>query len=112
MIMDNNNIIIDYILEFLQQNKIWVFVTIITTLICNPIEMIVLSDLFSHFTTAVNNLEYNNTILILFKIAGLSAFIDTVYMISNYFDKLYYPMMEKFIRFKLIDVIFKNIEVN
>ena len=110
--MDNNNIIIDYILEFLQQNKIWVFVTMITTLICNPIEMIVLSDLFSHFTTAVNNLEYNNTILILFKIAGLSAFIDTVYMISNYFDKLYYPMMEKFIRFKLIDVIFKNIEVN
>ena len=111
MMMDNN-IIIDYILEFLDQNKIWVFVTIITTLICNPIEMIVLSDLFSHFTTAVNNLEYNNTILILFKIAGLSALIDTIYMISNYFDKLYYPMMEKFIRFKLIDVIFKNIEVN
>jgi ABC-type multidrug transport system fused ATPase/permease subunit len=45
------------------------------------------------------------------KIAGLSIFIDTVYMISNYFDKIYYPMMEKFIRFKLIDVIFKNIEV-
>jgi ABC-type multidrug transport system fused ATPase/permease subunit len=33
-------------------------------------------------------------------------------MISNYFDKIYYPMMEKFIRFELIDVIFKNIEVN
>jgi ABC-type multidrug transport system fused ATPase/permease subunit len=33
-------------------------------------------------------------------------------MIGNYFDKMYYPMMEKFIRFELIDVIFKNIEVN
>jgi ABC-type bacteriocin/lantibiotic exporter with double-glycine peptidase domain len=33
-------------------------------------------------------------------------------MVSNYFDKIYYPMMEKFIRFELIDVIFKNIEVN
>lgn len=73
--------------------------------------MIILSDLFSHFTTAINNLEYNNSITILMKIAGLSVFIDTVYMISNYFDKIYYPMMEKFIRFKLIDVIFKNIEV-
>jgi ABC-type multidrug transport system fused ATPase/permease subunit len=46
------------------------------------------------------------------KIAGLSVFVDTVYMISNYYDKIYYPMMEKFIRFSLIDVIFKNIEVN
>jgi ATP-binding cassette subfamily B protein len=33
-------------------------------------------------------------------------------MIGNYYDKVYYPKMEKFIRFKLIDVIFKNIEVN
>ena len=107
-----NNIIIGYILEFLKQNKIWVFITIITTLICNPIEMIVLSDLFSHFTNAVNNLQYANSITILLKIAGLSVFVDTVYMISNYFDKIYYPMMEKFIRFELIDVIFKNIEVN
>jgi ATP-binding cassette subfamily B protein len=108
----NNNIIIGYILDFLQQNKIWVFITIITTLICNPIEMIVLSDLFSKFTSAVNNLEYTNSITILMKIAGLSVFVDTVYMVSNYFDKIYYPMMEKFIRFELIDVIFKNIEVN
>ena len=107
-----NNIIVGYILEFLKQNKIWVFITIITTLICNPIEMIVLSDLFSHFTTAVNNLQYTNSITILLKIAGLSVFVDTVYMISNYYDKIYYPMMEKFIRFELIDVIFKNIEVN
>ena len=108
----NNNIIIGYILDFLQQNKLWVAITIITTLICNPIEMIVLSDLFSHFTTAVNKLEYKNSITILLKIAGLSVFVDTVYMVGNYFDKIYYPMMEKFIRFELIDVIFKNIEVN
>ena len=108
----NNNIIVGYILDFLQQNKLWVAITIITTLICNPIEMIVLSDLFSHFTTAVNNLEYKNSITILMKIAGLSVFVDTVYMVSNYYDKIYYPMMEKFIRFSLIDVIFKNIEVN
>lgn len=74
--------------------------------------MIVLSDLFSNFTGAINGLEYSKSITILLKIAGLSMFVDTVYMISNYFDKIYYPMMEKFIRFKLIDVIFKNIEVN
>lgn len=108
----NNNIIVGYILDFLKENKIWVAITIITTLICNPIEMIVLSDLFSHFTAAVNKLEYTNSITILMKIAGLSVFVDTVYMIGNYFDKIYYPMMEKFIRFELIDVIFKNIEVN
>jgi ABC-type bacteriocin/lantibiotic exporter with double-glycine peptidase domain len=86
--------------------------TIITTLICNPIEMIVLSDLFSHFTTAINNMQYSESITILLKIAGLSIAVDTVYMFSNYFDKIYYPLMEKFIRFELIDVIFKNIEVN
>jgi hypothetical protein len=34
----NTNIIVGYILDFLTQNKIWVFITIITTLICNPIE--------------------------------------------------------------------------
>ena len=107
-----NNIIIGYIFDFLKQNKIWMFMTIITTLICNPIEMIVLSDLFSHFTTAINNMQYSESITILLKIAGLSIAVDTVYMFSNYFDKIYYPMMEKFIRFELIDVIFKNIEVN
>ena len=110
--INDNNLIVGYILEFLKQNKLWVFITIITTLICNPIEMIVLSDLFSHFTTAINKLQYQNSITILMKIAGLSIFVDSVYMIGNYFDKIYYPMMEKFIRFELIDVIFKNIEVN
>lgn len=107
-----NNIIIGYIFDFLKQNKIWMFMTIITTLICNPIEMIVLSDLFSHFTTAINNMQYSDSITILLKIAGLSIAVDTVYMLSNYYDKIYYPLMEKFIRFELIDVIFKNIEVN
>ena len=107
-----NNIIIGYIFDFLKQNKIWMFMTIITTLICNPIEMIVLSDLFSNFTTAINNMQYSDSITILLKIAGLSIAVDTVYMFSNYFDKIYYPLMEKFIRFELIDVIFKNIEVN
>ena len=33
-------------------------------------------------------------------------------MINSYYDKINYPKMEKFIRFKLIDLIFKNIEVN
>lgn len=107
----NNNIIIDYILEFLKENKFWVFITIITTLVCNPIEMIVLSDLFSKFTNAVDKLEYNTSMIVIWKIAGISIFIELVYMISNFYDKIYYPLMEKFIRFKLIDVIFKNIEV-
>jgi ABC-type multidrug transport system fused ATPase/permease subunit len=108
----DNQLITGYIFDFLKENQIWVFINIITTLICNPVEMIVLSDLFSNFTGAINGLEYSKSITILLKIAGLSMFVDTVYMISNYFDKIYYPMMEKFIRFKLIDVIFKNIEVN
>ena len=110
--MNHNNIIINYILEFVKDNKFWIFITILTTLICNPIEMIVLSDLFAKFTTAINGIEYNNSIIILWKIAALSIFIDSVYMVGNYFDKIYYPMMERFIRFKLIDIIFKNIEVN
>ena len=110
--MEHDNIIIGYILDFLNENKIWLIITIVVTLLCNPIEMIVLSDLFTNFTTAINNLEYNNSISILWKIAAVNVFIDSVYMIGNYYDKIYYPKMEKFIRFKLIDVIFKNIEVN
>ena len=110
--MSNDNIITGYILEFLKENKIWLIVTIVVTLLCNPIEMIWLSDLFTNFTTAINNLEYDNSISILWKIAAVNVFIDSVYMIGNYYDKVYYPKMEKFIRFKLIDVIFKNIEVN
>ena len=110
--MANDNIIIGYILEFLKENKIWLIITIVVTLLCNPIEMILLSDLFTNFTTAINNLEYDNSISILWKIAAVNVFIDSVYMIGNYYDKVYFPKMEKFIRFKLIDVIFKNIEVN
>jgi ABC-type bacteriocin/lantibiotic exporter with double-glycine peptidase domain len=110
--MANDNIITGYILEFLKENKIWLIVTIVVTLLCNPLEMIWLSDLFTNFTTAINNLEYDNSISILWKIAAVNVFIDSVYMIGNYYDKVYFPKMEKFIRFKLIDVIFKNIEVN
>jgi len=110
--MANDNIITGYILEFLNENKIWLIITIVVTLLCNPIEMIWLSDLFTNFTTAINNLEYDNSISILWKIAAVNVFIDSVYMIGNYYDKVYFPKMEKFIRFKLIDVIFKNIEVN
>lgn len=110
--MANDNIITGYILEFLKENNIWLIITIVVTLLCNPIEMIWLSDLFTNFTTAINNLEYDNSISILWKIAAVNVFIDSVYMIGNYYDKVYFPKMEKFIRFKLIDVIFKNIEVN
>jgi len=104
--------IIGYILEFLNQNKIWVIITIIITLICNPIEMIWLSDLFTQFTTAIDHLHYQDSISILWKMTAVYIFVDIANMISNYYDKIYYPMMEKFIRFKLIDVIFKHIEVN
>ena len=109
---DENNIIIGYIWEFFKEHKLWVFVTISILFITNPLEMIVLSNLFSSFTTAINKLDYNNSISILWKIAGLYILIDVIYGISSYFDKKYYPEMEKFIRFKLIDVLFKNIELN
>ena len=107
-----DNIIIGYIWEFFKEHKLWVFVTICVLFITNPLEMIVLSDLFSSFTNAINKLDYDNSISILWKIAGLYALIDIIYGISSYFDKIYYPQMEKFIRFELIDVMFKNIELN
>ena len=107
-----NNIIIGYILEFVKENKIWLIVTILVMLICNPIEMIVLSDLFAKFTTAINDLAYNESITTLWKMTAIYIFIDVAYMIGNYFDKIYYPKLEKFIRFKLIDVIFKHNEEN
>jgi len=107
-----NNIIIGYILEFIKDNKIWLIITILVTLICNPIEMIVLSDLFTKFTTAINDLAYNESITTLWKMTAVYIFIDVAYMLGNYFDKIYYPKLEKFIRFKLIDVIFKHNEEN
>jgi ABC-type multidrug transport system fused ATPase/permease subunit len=107
-----DNIIIGYILEFVKDNKIWLIVTILVTLICNPIEMIVLSDLFTKFTTAINDLAYNESITTLWKMTAVYIFIDVAYMLGNYFDKIYYPKLEKFIRFKLIDVIFKHNEEN
>jgi ABC-type multidrug transport system fused ATPase/permease subunit len=110
--IDDSNIIIGYIIDFLKENKIWFIVTIMVTLICNPIEMIVLSDLFTSFTTAINNLEYAKSISVLWKMTAVYIFIDLAYMLGNYFDKIYYPKLEKFIRFKLIDIIFKHNEEN
>ena len=107
-----NNIIIGYISEFIKDNKIWLIITILVTLICNPIEMIVLSDLFTKFTTAIHDLAYNESITTLWKMTAIYIFIDVAYMLGNYFDKIYYQKLEKFIRFKLIDVIFKNNEEN
>ena len=107
-----NNIILGYILEFIKDNKLWLIITILVTLICNPIEMIVLSDLFTKFTTAINDLAYNESITTLWKMTAVYIFIDVAYMLGNYFDKIYYPKLEKFIRFKLIDVIFKHNEEN
>lgn len=113
---DNNvkdNIIIGYIFEFLKQNKLWVIVTLLIVFITNPLEMIVLSDLFGNFTSTIGKLDYDNSIKILWKIVGLYILIDTMNILgTSYLDKKYYPMMEKFVRFKIFDVIFKNIEVN
>ena len=105
-------ILLGYIFDFLKQNIWWVITTIVILFITNPLEMIVLSNLFSNFTNAINTLDYNASISALWKIAGLYVLIDAMYMVSSYYDKISYPKMEKFIRFKLIDAIFKNIEVN
>lgn len=107
-----NNLVIGYILEFLNQNKIWVVIAISVIIICNPIEMIILSNLFTSFTTAINNHEYDSSISTLWKITAINIILDGLYLLNSHFDKHYYPKMEKFIRFKLIDIIFKNIEVN
>jgi ABC-type multidrug transport system fused ATPase/permease subunit len=109
---DKSNIIVGYILEFFKENKIWIIVTILVVFITNPLEMIVLSNLFTNFTTSINKMDYDGSISSLWKIAGLYTIIDAIYGINSYLDKIYYPKMEKFMRFKLIDVIFKNIEVN
>jgi len=109
---EERNIIIGYVLEFFKENKLWLFSTICIIFITNPLEMIVLSNLFASFTNAINKLDYDNSISILWKIAGLYFLIDIIYTISSYVDKTHYPKLEKFIRFKLIDVIFKNIEIN
>jgi len=105
-------ILLSYIFDFVKQNILWVIVTIVILFVTNPLEMIVLSNLFSNFTTAINTLDYEGSISALWKIAGLYVLIDAMYMFNSYYDKINYPKMEKFIRFKLIDAIFKNIEVN
>jgi len=106
------NILWGYIFDFFKQNILWVIVTVVVLFVTNPLEMIVLSNLFTDFTNSINKLDYSGSISILWKIAGLYTLIDTIYMLSSYYDKIYYPKMEKFIRFKLVDLIFKNIEVN
>ena len=108
----DNNIIVGYIFEFLKQNKIWAIVTLLVVFITNPLEMIILSNLFSDFTTSINKKDYDGSMINLWKIAGVYTLIESMNVLSSYFDTKYYPMLEKFVRFKLIDVIFKNIEVN
>ena len=56
------NILLGYIFEFIKQNILWVIVTIVILFITNPLEMIVLSNLFSKFTTAINTLDYKESI--------------------------------------------------
>jgi ABC-type multidrug transport system fused ATPase/permease subunit len=106
------SILLEYIFDFGKQNIMWVIITIFILFITNPLEMIVLSNLFSNFTNAINTLDYKASISALWKIAGLYILIDGIYMLNSYYDKINYPKMEKFIRFKLVDAIFKNIEVN
>jgi ABC-type multidrug transport system fused ATPase/permease subunit len=108
----NKSILLEYIFDFIKQNILWVVITIFILFITNPLELIVLSNLFSNFTTAINTLDYKASISALWKIAGLYVLIDAMYMFNSYYDKINYPKMEKFIRFKLVDAIFKNIEVN
>lgn len=107
-----DNIIVGYIFEFLKENKIWAIVTLAIVFITNPLEMILLSDLFSKFTTSIDKKDYDGSMINLWKIAGVYTLIESMNVLSSYFDTKYYPMLEKFVRFKLIDVIFKNIEVN
>jgi len=105
------NIINGYIFEFLKQNKIWVLITLIIVFITNPFELIVLANLFSNFTTSISKNDYKGSMNTLLKIAGVYTIIECINIINSYFDRKYYPILEKFIRIKLIDVIFKNIEV-
>ena len=106
------NIILGFILDFFKQNILWVVITIVVLFVTTPLEMIILSNLFSDLTISINKLDYSYSINILWKIAGLYTLLDVIYVINSYYDKISYPKLEKFIRFKLIDVIFKNIEVN
>jgi ABC-type multidrug transport system fused ATPase/permease subunit len=108
----NKNILIGFVLDFYKQNILWLIVTIVVLFVTTPLEMIVLSNLFSKFTGYINKLDHDNSMSTLWKIAFLYIIIDVIYMINSYYDKICYPKMEKFIRFKLIDLIFKNIEVN
>ena len=99
------NIILGFILDFFKQNILWVVITIVVLFVTTPLEMIILSNLFSDLTISINKLDYSYSINILWKIAGLYTLLDVIYVINSYYDKISYPKLEKFIRFKLIDVI-------
>ena len=42
------NIIMGFIIDFFKQNMVWVIVTVVVLFVTNPLEMIVLSNLFTH----------------------------------------------------------------
>ena len=106
------SIIWGYIIDFLKKNILTTSVTIIVLFITSPLELIVLSNLITSFTHFVEKLDYTGSINSLWKIAALFTFTDIAYMIVAYFEKINYTQLEKYIRLNLVDVMFKNIEVN
>ena len=107
-----SSIIWGYIIDFLKKNILTTSVTIIVLFITTPLELIVLSNLITSFTHFVEKLDYTGSINSLWKIAALFTFTDIAYMIVAYFEKINYTQLEKYIRLNLVDVMFKNIEVN
>jgi len=67
----DKNILTGFVFDFYKQNILWVIVTIVVLFVTSPLEMIVLSNLFSSFTSSINKLDYGNSISILWKIAFL-----------------------------------------
>ena len=92
------NIILGFILDFFKQNILWVVITIVVLFVTTPLEMIILSNLFSDLTIAINKLDYSYSINILWKIAGIYTLLDVIYVINSYYDKISYHKLEKFIR--------------
>ena len=72
------NILMGFIFDFFKQNILWLIITITVLFITSPLEMIVLSSLFSDFTGAINKLDYSNSINRLWKIAGLYTLLDVI----------------------------------
>ena len=107
-----NSIILGYIIDFLKKNTLIAIVTIVVLFITTPLELIVLSNLITSFTQFVEKLDYTGSMNSLWKIAALFTLTDIAYMIVAYFEKINYTQLEKYIRLNLIDVMFKNIDVN